>query len=97
MTLEKWLKDRSPSVPETFLPYLPTSSDAPVTVNSLLGLGMEELVRAVQGTGDPRESAFPLLAADALLTYACEAAAEGPDFAEDCRHMLVALGTRFSR
>lgn len=97
MNLEQWLEGRSPSVPETFLPYLLTSADAPVTMDFLLDLGMEELFKAVQETGEPRESAFPLLVADALVTYACEAAAEGPGFAEECRHVLAALGARFSR
>ena len=41
--------------------------------------------------------AFPLLAADAFVTYACEAAAEGPAFAGDCRRILATFGTRFDR
>jgi hypothetical protein len=37
------------------------------------------LGRALGRPGRVRESAFELLAADALLTYACEAALEAPD------------------
>ncbi len=49
---------------------------------ALLGGGLAELARARAEPGRVRASAFHLLAADALVTYACEAALEGPEPAE---------------
>ena len=40
-----------------------------------------------------RESAFRLLEADALLTYACEAAVEAKDPDAALRRILVAIGS----
>jgi hypothetical protein len=40
---------------------------------------MEELARSRAAAGRVRESAWHLLVADALLTYACEAALDGAD------------------
>ena len=53
---------------------------------------MERLDQARARPGRVRESAFRLLEADALLTYACEAAleTEGPDAA--LRRILQVIG-----
>ena len=40
-------------------------------------------MRDALGAGDDRSAALHLLAADALITYACEAAADGSDAAFD--------------
>jgi hypothetical protein len=45
----------------------------------LLEQALEALDQARGSTGRVRESALELLTADALLTYACEAALERPD------------------
>jgi hypothetical protein len=98
MKLEHWLQDRTPPVPERFLPYLLSyGGDGEVTIAYLLNRGMEALEQALARSGRERESAFPLLAADAFVTYACEEAAAGEDFESECRSLMAALGERFAR
>ena len=48
----------------------------------LIEAGRERLERAMARPGRVRESAFELLVADALVTYACEAALESDDAVE---------------
>lgn len=100
MKLEMWLEHRSPAVPEAFLPYLLSEGDGEggdVTVGALLDRGLDALDRALQNPGRVRASAFPLLSADAFLTYACEEAASAETFSTECRTMLKSVGDRFSR
>lgn len=51
----------------------------PALHERLMRAGLAALERAAARPGRVRESAFHLLAADALLTYACEAALESAD------------------
>jgi hypothetical protein len=51
----------------------------PVSFRVLLRPALRALERARLNPGRVRRSAFDLLGADALLTYACEAALESPD------------------
>jgi hypothetical protein len=62
-------------------------ADGPVT-GSLLAAGLGELDAARTTPGRVRSSAFHLLAADALITYACEAAL---DEADPRRHLVEIL------
>lgn len=56
------------------------ASPASASPETRLGeAGMAALARAVEVGGTDRSVAMDLLAADGLLTYACEAAAEGTD------------------
>jgi len=60
-------------------------------VPPLEGLGREALAALDRARGAPgrvRESAFHLLAADALMTYACEAAVEGDDPGSDLARLM---------
>jgi hypothetical protein len=50
-----------------------------VELSSLAASGAEVLARALSHPGRDRSAAFELLAADALLTYACEEAAREED------------------
>jgi hypothetical protein len=71
-----------------------SESGAPIH-EGLAAAGLRALERAVTGAGD-RSSAPVLLAADALLTYACEAAAEAG--ASELDSLIDTLDfSRFSR
>src|SRR5690606_6671499 len=75
-----WLAGRSPRPPEA-LP-LPVEDGAGPLTDRLARAGAAALERALVGAGE-RRGAYELLAADALITYACESAAEASAGAED--------------
>lgn len=80
MTLEAWLRGRTPPVPETFRAWMrPAHPDAPASVDTLAAEAMGALAAALSPGDLPRRGAFHLLAADGFLTYACEAALEEED------------------
>lgn len=56
--------------------------------------GLRELERALGAPGRVRESAFHLLAADALLTYACEAALDEDDPESRLSELMARAGAR---
>lgn len=95
-TLEEWLKEREPKIPAPFLPHLFGVSPGPAGIENLIDSGEEALRRALQKTGQSRAGAFDLLAADAFLTYACEAAAAGGDVRGSLEALLERIGERFS-
>jgi hypothetical protein len=82
-----WLASRRPRPPEELAVRPPDAggSDAggeegdAVLVRRLTRAGRLERDRALRRPGRVRESAFHLLTADALFTYACEAALEDED------------------
>lgn len=83
-----WLAAREPAVPAPLLEHtitvLRSAEIAEASLPELLArCGMTALERAVK-IGDDRAGAADLLAADALLTWACEAAAEQGDDALEC-------------
>lgn len=100
MTLEHWLREREPAPPERLARRIDEAlgsrreadaADAPaLCVDAAERLLRELLSRDSTG----RESALDLLAVDALVTYAMEAAAGDPDaFASrtlDAMHRLAA-------
>ena len=55
---------------------------------SLLMAGLLHLEEAVTRPGRDREAAYRLLAADALITYGCEAASEAADIRAVLREVL---------
>lgn len=57
---------------------LRSDGDGPVP-EALAGAGARALSRAMAGPGRARETGLALLDADAFVTYACEAAADGAD------------------
>lgn len=80
--LDRWLDGRRPAAPAELrraIDECVDQSDGFGSIHDRLATaGVRALERAVNSVGD-RSSASLLLAADALLTYACEAAAEaGP-------------------
>jgi hypothetical protein len=74
--LRAWLATRSPAPPDVLPLQVPAGAGDPV--DRLVQSGLGALERALAGTGE-RGGAYDLLAADALLTYACEAAAAESD------------------
>ena len=81
-----WIALRTPPPPEELKAWLKIpidemeSASASVPMPTLLlkaGLAHQDEVEARPGRN--REAAYQLLAADALITYACEAAAEATD------------------
>lgn len=101
-SVSDWLEARTPAPPEPLARWMedvPGLGDGEETSTSgmtgpLLTAGLEELDRARQAPGRVRQSAFHLLAADALLTYACEAALEEPDPEEALMDALRNAGAR---
>ena len=99
-----WLAAREPSPPPPLAAALrgvarPETSDAAgaragggasrALAEVLTAAARERLDRAIARPGRARESAFRLLEADALFTYACEAALEGEDATAVLRRILA--------
>ena len=97
MTRRSWLDGRLTRPPEPLEVELRArlgeveGAGDPATV--LQSAAEDALQRALGQPGRVRGAAFDLLAADALLTYACEVALEGDDPEGDL-DALVALGRR---
>lgn len=94
--LETWLDERVPRMPvelrrevDAAMAERPASNDP--LPDRLAEAGLAALARSIQGT--ERSTATDLLVADALLTYACEAAAEKGPIALD----RVTAGLDFPR
>lgn len=75
-----FLATRTPPAPAPLGRWLgDVSFGSGVVCEALLRAGLSELDVSRSAPGRVRASAFHLLAADALLTYACEAALEDAD------------------
>lgn len=87
--VDAWLADRRPVPPRELSARMAAAvprggeeeaaSSAPALARGLTERGLGELDEARRARGRVRESAYHLLTADALLTYACEAALDAPD------------------
>lgn len=76
----RWLAERTPPPPEPVARRLRQKNYRGETVSEALATAaIEELRQARATPGRVRASAYHLLAADALLTYACEAALDEAD------------------
>ena len=80
-TLRDWLVTRRPAVPHALDDWLSVDAGLPLGVEELTALGLDSLERSRVGGRLDRAAAFHLLAADAFLTYACEAATDEADVA----------------
>jgi hypothetical protein len=86
-----WLAGRSPRPPDALSLSV---ADGPGSVaDTLIAAGALALERALAEAGE-RRGAFELLAADALLTYACERAVEAPDPEAELLRILERLERR---
>ena len=99
-----WLAEREPLPPPPLAAALrgaarrekanaagvPAAEVAPTALAEVLAAAAREhLDRAIARPGRARQTAFRLLEADALFTYACEAALEGGDATAALRRILV--------
>ena len=87
--LRDWLASRTPTPPEALpLSVGDASGDLAATLADAGSLALE---RALNGHGE-RSGAYDLLAADGLITYACERAAGGADPEVDLLGILERVG-----
>ena len=89
--LRNWLASRTPAPPDALLPPVEDASGDPTA--TLADAGALALARALTGQGE-RSGAYDLLAADGLLTYACESAAGAADPEADLLRILERVGRR---
>ena len=99
--LRHWLTAREPAPPAPLAAALDATIGATsgaqaaagvAGAGSLAELGRERLERALERLGRERASAYALLEADALFTYACEAALETDDPPGTLRRILTVAG-----
>jgi hypothetical protein len=93
-----WLAARTPAAPAALLEHmdaaliaLPSDQAGTDLADTLGRTAVQCLARALSHGAD-RSGAFDLLAADALLTYGCEAATDGE--ADDVGRFADAFGAR---
>jgi hypothetical protein len=91
-----WLAARRLQPPKVMASWLEVEPEGAAPVwESLAHAGLASLSRARSAPGRIRESAYHLLRADALLTYACEAAVEmSPDPDGALSRILETVGAR---
>lgn len=96
----EWLATRTPPAPDPLrawlkIPDVGTDSNGGVdsVPRSFLDVGLAHLEEAVARPGRDREAAHQLLAADALITYGCEAASEAADVQGVLREILDRVRT----
>jgi hypothetical protein len=90
---EAWLAAREPVPPPGLVARLRASDEPPGPLAQRLArAALARLDLALARPGRVRESAFRLLEADALLTYACEAALESADPESVLLDILAATG-----
>ncbi len=84
-----WISRRRPRPPDPLVHWLDQAGvTGPAPRRALLRPAIEALERVLLNPGRIRSSAFDLLGADALLTYACEAALETRDPASTLDEIL---------
>jgi hypothetical protein len=77
--LKAWISARRPVSPVELGPRIDASGVTAVSVVGLTKIARDALEQARLSPGRVRSSAFQLLTADALITYACELALDGED------------------
>ena len=82
-----WLERRAPPPPPELASWIEVTDDGEVH-ESLTAHALASLSRARAAPGRVRESACHLLVADALLTYACEAALDSEEPRETLSRIL---------
>ena len=95
-----WVATRTPPAPDELKVWLKIPGDSSdleggvaSVPESLLRAGLLHLEEAVARPGRDREAAYQLLAADALVTYGCEAASESADVRGALREVLGRVST----
>ncbi len=90
--VDRWLAERAEGVPDVLARHLDVEEDGDDVADALVRRGLRALGEALARPGRDRGAAFRLLAADAYLTYACQAAAEGDDPEGALREILTRIG-----
>ena len=95
-----WVATRTPPAPDELKVWFKIPGDSSdleggvaSVPESLLRAGLLHLEEAVGRPGRDREAAYQLLAADALVTYGCEAASESADVRGALREVLDRVST----
>ena len=95
-----WIATRTPPAPAELKGWFKIpddGADPPDVVatvrRSLLRAALVHLEDAVVRPGRDREAAYQLLAADALITYGCEAASDATDVRGGLREIFVGVWT----
>lgn len=93
-SVDRWLEGRLSAVPPVLRSWL-HRSEGPDTgvMEPLVARGRAALADAVARPGRNRDAAFHLLAADAYLTWACEAAAEEADPGDALAALIQSVGS----
>lgn len=89
-----WLARRSPPAVFDLAPWLDGLPAGSPPARALSAAGGRALDRALTRPGRVRASAMHLLAADALITYACEAALETEDPKAELADVLRSVSDR---
>jgi hypothetical protein len=93
--LHAWVACRGPRPPSDLDAALRGDLEGEDTLSEALACaGRVRLEAALSRPGRVRESAFELLASDALVTYACEAALESPDPVSALEHLFTVGAVR---
>jgi acyl-homoserine lactone acylase PvdQ len=87
--IRSWIDARQPPAPMDLRPWLHTDLESGSMTERIARLARTALDEARANPGRVRESAFHLLAADALVTYACEAALDEADPSAALRTILL--------
>lgn len=101
LSVREWLETRKPTPPDPLLARMRTEIDklglaeSDITFKALADAGASILKSLDREGCTDRASALDLLAADALFTYAFEAAADSlPEIEETSRYVLEQVTTR---
>ncbi len=88
--VERWLAERRPAPPSFVAEAVARRAGSRGSVSERLADGALDALAAALDRPEDRDGAWDLLAADALVTYACAAAMdEGPDVLERLAARLV--------
>ncbi len=87
--IRTWIAARQPAAPMDLRPWLHTDVESGSMTERITLLARTALDEARANPGRVRQSAFDLLAADALVTYACEAALDEADPSAALRTILL--------
>ena len=91
--LADWLASRTPRPPRELADRLASIAGDEACMHAEIAAALiAKATTILSRLGDDRSSAADLLAADALVTYAMEAAADGGDVDEIARSAMLAIG-----
>ncbi len=93
-TFQEWIERRKSLVPDGFRPFL--EDERPDSVEALLATAEAKLDVATGAGARDRDAAFPLLVADAFVTYACLRTILDGGGSEELERIARRIGGRWS-